>query len=742
MWTYTLLPQILNMSLTAGIVIVLVLVARLLLRKAPKIFSYALWAVVLFRLVCPVSFSSEFSLVGLFNPPASSASNGIYSRINYIPTNIVHTEFPQVNLAVPGVSQAINHILPQGGEQTAADPLAFPLSIATVLWMLGIAAMLIYSAVSLIRLRQKLVGAVCMRDNIYLADHLSTPFVIGVFRPRIYLPSTLPEQEQSYIILHEQTHIRRLDHIVKMIAFLALAVHWFNPLVWVAFVCAVKDMEMSCDERVLKQMGGEIKGAYSTSLLSLATERQLINGSPLAFGEGNIKGRIKNVLNYKKPAFWIVAVTVIAIIAAGFTLLANPTPTDTTVDSAEGTGPFVGYIKDAATGTFDVYTKEGGTYIMSLPWSLFDQFPASDRTDPNWQPGWTDVDVYCGSINHFTWAVVCTGPSLGTGNANVCTSMDGGKHWRVGDKNDMYTGTVTGAGFSSSKVGFMSYRYFFDQGPEISRTTDGGKTWKRMPVGIPHYLKEYKMTPLVPTFTGKSGTYPIEIYDSNANLSSIAYLVTKDGGMTWQWQANTEEVTRGLITQTDIDQDGENESIYLDRSKLETESVISLVVKDSRGNEIWSEALSTPHVGWDQLYLTELDGRQYLLRYNPGMFQGYCTYVYTLFTPESGGKEKVFQTKTLEFDINGTKVLDARKMVDFADEVNTLLKKSRLLISSDGGDWNFGPSSAEPFFERYSWLDDNSELYNDGDGLETKLNKFSAYAIFNRNLSDKMNTGR
>lgn len=124
------------------------------------------------------------------------------------------------------------------------------------------------------------------------------------------------------------------------------------------------------------------------------------------------------------------------------------------------------------------------------------------------------------------------------------------------------------------------------------------------------------------------------------------------------------------------------------------------------------------------------------------MFQGYCTYVYTLFTPESGGKEKVFQTKTFEFDINGTKELDARKMVDFADEVNTLLKQSRLLISSDGGDWNFGPSSAEPFFERYSWLDDNPELYNDGDSLETKLNKFSDHAIFNRNLSDTMNAGR
>jgi hypothetical protein len=164
-------------------------------------------------------------------------------------------------------------------------------------------------------LRWKLIGAGYLRDNIYLADHIASPFVIGVIRPKIYLPSSLPEAEHSYVILHEQTHIRRLDHLTKILAFLALAVHWFNPLVWVAFILTVKDMEMSCDERVLRLMGSDIKGAYSTSLLSLATGRRLINGSPLAFGEGNIKGRIKNVLNFKKPAAWVVAVSVLLVTA-------------------------------------------------------------------------------------------------------------------------------------------------------------------------------------------------------------------------------------------------------------------------------------------------------------------------------------------------------------------------------------------------------------------------------------------
>lgn len=373
MWMYTLLPKILNMSLTAGIVIVLVLIARLLLKKAPKIFSYFLWAVVLFRLVCPVSFSSEFALIGFFHAPATTTNDSPYSSITYIPGNIVHTEYPRVDLPIPGISEAINESLPQGEEQLAADPLEGPMAMATLLWLLGIAAMLIYSAISLILLSRKLIGAVRFRDNIYHADHISTPFVIGLFRPKIYFPSTISEQEQSYIILHEKTHIRRLDHIIKMFAFLALTIHWFNPLVWVAFVCAVKDMEMSCDESVLKQMGGEIKGAYSTSLLSLAAGRSLINGSPLAFGEGNIKGRIKNIMNFRKPAFWVVAIAVVACIAAVVFLSANPVKTMELPEPAGGINnlPDSGGINDLP----GQIAEDGGTSGTAEPAdnSVFDR---------------------------------------------------------------------------------------------------------------------------------------------------------------------------------------------------------------------------------------------------------------------------------------------------------------------------------------------------------------------------------
>jgi beta-lactamase regulating signal transducer with metallopeptidase domain len=319
MWIYTLLPQILNMSITASIVIILVLAARFLLKKAPKVFSYALWAVVLFRLICPVSFSSPISLIGFIYPSARTVDNGAYSSLTYIPTDMV----PQVDLPVPGINGALHGILHEGGEGTSGASLEFPMAFATMLWLFGIGVMMIYGAVSLIRLRRKLTGAVRLRENIYLADHIVTPFVIGILRPKIYLPSTLRGEEQSYVILHEQTHIRRQDHLVKMFAFLVLVVHWFNPLVWVAFVFIVKDMEMSCDERVIKLMGDDIRGEYSTSLLSLSAGKRLINGGMPAFSEENIKGRIRNVMNYKTPAAWVVILSILFVVALSVGLALN-----------------------------------------------------------------------------------------------------------------------------------------------------------------------------------------------------------------------------------------------------------------------------------------------------------------------------------------------------------------------------------------------------------------------------------
>lgn len=323
MFFYTFMPKLFNMSLTASVAIVLVILLRLLLKKAPKVISYALWGVVLFRLLCPVSIGSNFSVYNLFDAPAQE-SGTIISVIEYVPSNIVHTEYPSVALPVPVISDVINDVLPQGQEQLVADPLEAPMSFATYAWMIGVLVMVIYSIVSYIRLRRKLSVVVPLRDNIFIADDIKSPFVVGLFRPKIYLPCNLGDKEQEYIILHEQHHIKRLDHVMKALAFLALAIHWFNPLVWVAFILASKDMEMSCDEAVIRKIGGDVRADYSASLLTLATGRRIIAGTPLAFGEGDTKGRINNLSKWKKPAVWVVLLAVIACIVLTVCVLTNP----------------------------------------------------------------------------------------------------------------------------------------------------------------------------------------------------------------------------------------------------------------------------------------------------------------------------------------------------------------------------------------------------------------------------------
>ena len=320
---YELLPKILNMSLTASVIIVTVLILRVLLKRAPRIYSYMLWSVVLFRLLCPITINTPLSVLRLFDNPIVETTDSV-SQITYIPTNIVHTGKPEVTLPVPVLDNAINNALPQGAEQLVADPLEAPVSIATYIWLAGIVAMIGVSMISYVKLRKSLVGAVRVRGNIYVADYITTPFVLGIFRPHIYLLSSLSEQEQEYILKHEQYHIRRGDHIFKLLAYVALCLHWFNPLVWLAFLLFSKDMEMSCDEAVVKKLGEDVRADYSASLLNLATNNAIMFGMPLAFGEVDTKGRIKNLAAWKKPTFWVTIGAIVICILGIVICVSNP----------------------------------------------------------------------------------------------------------------------------------------------------------------------------------------------------------------------------------------------------------------------------------------------------------------------------------------------------------------------------------------------------------------------------------
>ncbi|BCJ94382.1 hypothetical protein acsn021_19510 [Anaerocolumna cellulosilytica] len=313
--------QLLNMSFTASIVILIVLIIRLLLKKVPKIYSYVLWGVVLFRLVCPFSFESALSLLP--------------TKVNPILQDIVYMTQPEINTGISAINNLSNAPLPTATPNGNTIPLQIWISIGSLVWSIGMISLIIHSIITLLELHKRLQTGVYCKDNIYSSDRIDTAFVMGVFRPKIYLPTNLPENDREYILLHEQTHIRRLDHIIKLISFLVLCIHWFNPLVWLAFFLSGKDMEMSCDEAVIKKYGNGIKKDYSSSLLTLATGRRMIGGTPLAFGEGDTKGRVKNVLNYKKPLLWMLVASTVVVAAVGVGLLANPVKSRGPVDLSD-----------------------------------------------------------------------------------------------------------------------------------------------------------------------------------------------------------------------------------------------------------------------------------------------------------------------------------------------------------------------------------------------------------------------
>ncbi|WP_042201306.1 M56 family metallopeptidase [Paenibacillus camerounensis] len=317
--------NVLNMSITAGYVAAAVLLVRVFLRRAPKIFSYLLWSAVGIRLVLPVSIPSDFSLLRLFQPHSQIGTGT--GLMNFVTPGIGLQLQPAIDTGINRVSRLINTSLPGAVQTASVNPLQLILWTGSMIWLTGVAALLLYSIVSYVRITARVRTATLVKANIYESDQIAAPFVCGFIKPKIYVPAGMSSQELPYIILHEQTHIRRRDYLIKPFAFLLLILHWFNPFMWLAYALMGKDMEMSCDETVVRKLGSGIKGSYSTSLLTLATgKRGVPAGSPLAFGEGNVKSRIKNILTYRQPSPWITACTFVVITVILAVCIVNPKP--------------------------------------------------------------------------------------------------------------------------------------------------------------------------------------------------------------------------------------------------------------------------------------------------------------------------------------------------------------------------------------------------------------------------------
>ena len=304
--------NVVNMSISASWLVCAVLLLRLLLKKAPKWINVLLWGIVAVRLICPFSFESVLSLI-----PSSQTIN------------------PEIALNAPvidsGVTIIDNVINPIIGEATISlqpekdvNLFQFIMPYLAGVWLVGIAALLIYTLISFLRLKRKIGTAVLLRDNIYQSEAVVSPFVLGVIKPKIYLPFNMNGQDMNHVIAHERAHIRRKDHFWKPLGFLILTLHWFNPVVWFGYILLCRDIELACDEKVVKELNNEQRAYYSEALLACSVNRRMIAACPLAFGEVGVKDRIKSVLNYKKPAFWIIVVAIVVSITVAVCFLTNP----------------------------------------------------------------------------------------------------------------------------------------------------------------------------------------------------------------------------------------------------------------------------------------------------------------------------------------------------------------------------------------------------------------------------------
>lgn len=308
---------ILNMSISAGILILAVLLLRLFFRRAPKWVSVLLWGLVAVRLILPFVPESSLSLM----PKAEWVTPDTF----YTEENTFFDSVPadRIKIDTEIVEDVVYYY------KVVDPPIEIhrgvsPVFVLNCIWLAGVAAMLVYMLVSYIRVMRCVRGARQFRDNIYTSESVSSPFVLGLIRPRIYLPENMDAVSMSYVIAHEEAHLRRLDHLWKPFGFLLLAVHWFNPLIWIGYILLCRDIEMACDERVVRGMNEEERADYSEALLECSVNRKIISACPLAFGEIGAKARIKTVLNYKKPAFWIVVLAVIASVTAAVCFLTNP----------------------------------------------------------------------------------------------------------------------------------------------------------------------------------------------------------------------------------------------------------------------------------------------------------------------------------------------------------------------------------------------------------------------------------
>ena len=538
--------------LTVSALIAVVLLVRAIFKKyVPKRMVYALWLVVLLKLCLPGT------LVSLPVLPAEDAAAPAQSaELPAQTTPVIQQPAQTVTQPQAPAQQPVFPV------QETAKPAAKLLTTAQILqivWFSGSALLGLWLfgawAVFTIRLHRdrrflgKRGGA-----HIYVSGAVKSPCLAGLI-PAVYLTEDVLQTDEAELILrHELTHLRHLDFLWSFCRAAAVTVYWWNPFIWLAAICSKRDAELACDEAVAAKLPEKERLAYARAILAQAPRK----AAALSLAGPPVKERILFLTKKRRTSVLCVILALLLVISAtgcSFAELTQQkadeiTTPDHSADSSSEATPqevdsalpvmntveLIGYVADSQTPWIELYeSTDSKEPLAKVPYDLIAALPGCDRKSEAFTFGYLDsITFYYGEIGTFCWCVAALPPAAGTGAANVCTSQDIGETWEISDPNALYTGTVIGAGFASETVGFISYRCFFDNGPEIARTLDGGKTWARLELDIPEEYAQYNMQPQNPTFSGNDGSYPVILLDKDGNDRTMT-LHTHDGGMTWIW---------------------------------------------------------------------------------------------------------------------------------------------------------------------------------------------------------------
>lgn len=721
--------KLLNLSISASWLVLAVLVLRLISKRSPKWVNVLLWGIVALRLVLPFSIESAVSLI----PSAETVS----------PAAVQFDPAPTITSGVSVIDNAVNPSLSEhfaATPEASVNPLYVWTEIAGWVWLIGLGAMLLYALVSYLRLHRRVSVSLPVQDHIYLCDAISSPFILGVVKPHIYLPSGLDEVQRQNVLAHEQAHLARRDHWWKPLGFALLAVYWFNPVLWLAYTLLCRDIELACDERVIRTMDESAVKTYSTVLLACSMPRKAVITCPLAFGEVGVKERVRNALHYKKPAFWVVAASVaVCVVVAVCFLTDPPTDTDATglvgfhreqvtyadVTDASGAQPssvqLTAEETDAVYALLDAmqYKRLGAASAMQDCYArLYFISAAGERCEVmlseremlvNPITGGKTARLYelrSGSTELRNYLLGCIGASNAAEedfSISGTVFSYGGESWDLAEQSPAITSllgcdavgqyvVITGHGGPKN-----AFYFIFDT--EIRRFSNAF-------VGTHLVWQNDDLSTAVYAYGGNilsiDGRTLAEL-DLAENEYVYDLVYSQDGTVLTVSIVSNEETERvvrlnlpsqnkidnlhgnasTLLTAIDFDGDGTEEEIFFEEV---APGQIYRIYVEGNGSERWSAELGLAHVGWDSYFLYRDGDTSAILRYNPAMFQGFYNYDYELFSIGADGQRLLTQ-RSVEFDVNPDSddpwPPDAQV---FADEVNALLEKSTLLISTLDGE--------------------------------------------------------